>query len=142
MIWINKKEWLIITFSLILLFSGGAYLYLSPEYDEYFIHELGATKTIWENPRKSGNSALVIKVEGYANDDYGLKLDYYHKTSTDSKSFEKTHSEIIKFPAGDIHGTLRRDFYGNQDNSKVNITYIPEHESTARGTIKLKVGIF
>ncbi|MDQ6479351.1 hypothetical protein [Dyadobacter sp. LHD-138] len=142
MIWINKKEWLLIIFSLLLLFSGGAYLYLSPEYDEYYIHELGATKTIWENPHKSGNSALVIKVEGYANDDYGLKLDYYHKASHDSKSFKRTHSEIIKFPAGDIHGTLRRDFHGNQDNSKVNITYMPEHESAIKGTIKLKVGIF
>jgi hypothetical protein len=49
---------------------------------------------------------------------------------------------VIKFPEGDIYGTLRRDFYGTQDNSEINITYIPEDQSRTSGTIKLKVGIF
>lgn len=142
MIWNNKKEWLIIIFSLVLLLSGGAFILLSPTYDEYFIPEPGVVKTIWKSPGKSENSSLVIKVEGHTNEDYGLKLDYYYKTSKDSKFFTKTQSEVIKLPAGDINGTFRRDFYGDQHNSKINITYIPEHDSGVRGMIKLKVGIF
>ena len=142
MMWIKRREWLLAGVSLTLLISGSAYYLFSPEYKEYLIHHIGTPEKIWESPGKSGNSALIIKVEGYANDDYKLRLDFYHKENQKAKVFKKTYSEIIRFPAGDIHGTLKRDFNGEPDNSKVNITYIPEHESTSKGTIKLKVGIF
>jgi len=138
--WLNRKEWLFILFSLTLLISGGAYLYFLPAYKEHFIYNIGSPKNIWEAPEKSGNNALIIKVEGYTNDDYALKLDYYYKNQ--KSLFKKMHSEVIRFPAGDIHGTLKRDFHGEPDNSKVLITYIPEHYSSTGGTIKLKVGIF
>jgi len=142
MMWLKKREWLIFLFSLILVIAGGAYYYFSPDYKEHFIHNIGVSANIWEVPQKSGNNVLVIKVEGYTNENYSLKLDFYNKNVTAGKSFQKTHSEIVRFPAGDIHGTLKRDFYGEPDNSKINISYLPEHQSDARGVIKLKVGIF
>lgn len=142
MMWINRKEWLLVGVSIILLIMGGIYYCFSPTYKEHLIHHIGSPENIWETPDKSGNSALIIKVEGYANDDYKLKLDFYHKDTPKAGSFKRTHSEVIRFPAGNINGTLKRDFYGEPDNSKVSITYIPEHESTSKGTIKLKVGIF
>jgi len=140
--WLNKKEWLFILFSLTLLISGGAYFYFLPAYNEHFIHNIGSPLDIWEVPAKSGNNALIIKVEGYANDDYALKLDYFFKNQNEKSPFKKMHSEVIRFPAGDIHGTLKRDFHGEPNNSKILITYIPEHYSSTSGIIKLKVGIF
>jgi len=142
MMWISRREWLLVGVSLTLLVFGGAYYCFSPAYKEYLIHHIGSSENIWESPDKSGNSALIIKVEGYANDDYKLKLDFYHKDNPKADTFKKTYSEVIRFPAGDINGTLKRDFSGEPDDSKVNITYIPEHESSSKGTIKLKVGIF
>lgn len=142
MMWINRKEWLLAGVSITLLIFGGAYYLFSPAYKEYLIRHMDTPEDIWESPEKPGSSALIIKVEGYANDDYKLKLDFYHKENPEAKVFKKTYSEIVRFPAGDINGTLKRDFYGTPDNSKVNITYIPENKSAAKGIIKLKVGIF
>jgi len=142
MMWISRREWLLAGASLILLISGGAYYFFSPVYKEHFIHHIGASKNIWQEPEKSGNSALIIKVEGYANDDYKLMLDFYEKDKQPAARFMKTYSEVIQFPAGDISGTLKRDFFGEPNESKIHITYLPQHQSSAKGTIKLKVGIF
>lgn len=142
--WINNREWIVLTGCLVLIVPGILYFSFKPYYQEYYIKDLGNPRKISIISNKMEHKKLLIKIDGVSNVDYALRLSLFSKKNNDRaalSSYQRSYSEEIKIPAGTVSGDFVRIFSSDQRNRKAEIMYWPTNKS-GKGTIKIEAGIF
>ena len=137
--WINRKEWIFVFLTLLLVITGIACIILQPNYNEHFISEPDHSKSFRILAEKNEKDSLVIRVDGLLTTNYGLRLDVYH-LSKERKTLHCTYTETIKIPAGEIHAAFKRKLA--EDFSTAYLTYIPEKAKNIKGQIVLQTSFF
>jgi len=137
--WINRKEWIFVFLTLLLVITGIACIILQPTYHEHFISEPDQSKSFRVLAEKNEKDSLVIRVDGLLTANYGLRLDVY-RFSKGGKTLHCAYTETIKIPAGEIHAAFKRKLA--EDFSTAYLTYIPEKAKNIKGQIVLQTSFF
>jgi hypothetical protein len=137
--WINRKEWIFVFVTLILVITGIACIILQPAYNEHFIYEPDHPRSFRVLAEKNEKDSLEIRVDGLSTANYGLRLDVY-RSGKERNTLQRSYSETIKIPAGEIHAAFKRKLA--EDFSTAYLTYIPEHVENIQGQIVLQTIFF
>jgi hypothetical protein len=137
--WINRKERIYVFLTLALVIAGIACIILQPKYNEHFISEPDHSRSFRVLAEKNEKDSLVIRVDGLSTANYGLRLDIY-RLGKERKTLQRSYSETIKIPAGEIHAAFKRKLV--KDFSTAYLTYIPEQAKNIQGQIVLQTSFF
>ena len=127
----------LVLFAIIILSGIFAVHFYKPKFAVLKLNEFGSEAKLSFVPTKDDNNNVIVEIDGFASENYEIKLDLYYEENSVTKL---TSSEVIKIPGGDINARFTRDYYGSKGHGKAEVTVlVPEN---ANGEIEIKLGIF